>query len=283
MNKNVNKVLILFAATALAVFGIMYFYKTIVSPPRKLEFTHNRHYECIVAKTESLDSCRVGYRNDSLYEAISDMIRLCGDMNYISASEQESAMRLFMQKYIPLFSDWCYSRFQESVWHEREHPYMRNRIDELGQEDAASFFRDSLRGIQNIIENYERAKGLSTSFRGVLEAKNTIKSANEYKKMEYLRNCTALVSKLNKVPEYIGESHYNYLVSLKDNLWNYPYWDAETFENEFNAFSDEVLAYQNNQSIYGTYRTVDVLKKEARDILTQAQSYYDSMNGTENE
>ena len=56
-----------------------------------------------------------------------------------------------------------------------------------------------------------------------------------------------------------------------------------TFENEFNAFSDEVLAYQNNQSIYGTYRTVDVLKKEARDILTQAQSYYDSMNGTENE
>lgn len=257
MNKNLKKILILLSASTLAVFGVMYFYKTIVSPPQKMEFTTKWHFECIKSKPDNLDALHVGYHNDSLYEAIEDMIRLCADEGYIDSVEQNVAMSMFVGKYAPLFIDWCYSRFQKSVWHEKEHTYMKDRIAQLEKMPAAMPFTDSLQDIKTIIRNYEKANKLSTAYNSVQKAKDTINAANNYKQMKYLQNCKALVDKLKEVPKKIEKNHYAYLENclkdLEDKYNGNTYNDWDSFDQDHTLFSNKVIEYQNNYKIYGNY------------------------------
>lgn len=276
MSKNVIKVIILLTAFFLAILGVIAFYKTRVSPPKKMEFTQNRHLECVDAKINTIDARKVGYQNDSLYDAVMDMIKLCENEGYISASEKSSAMTAFMQKYIPLYNNWCYSRFRESIWHEEEHSYIKRRNAELMNLPSASSFSGDLQTINKIINNYENANKLSTQYKSIDKAKKTINEAKNYKQMEYLKNCTALVSKMNDVPKEIETSHYVTLNNIKNNLWRYAEWDEDKFDDEYTRFSNKVKEYEDNKSIYGHYaRSLNTLKEDAKDIRRRAKEYYD--------
>lgn len=263
-------------AVFLAVLGVMAFYKTVVSPPKKMEFTQNRHLESVDAKINTIDARKVGYKNDSLYDAVKDMIKLCEDEDYLTASEKESVMSAFMQKYIPLYNNWCYSRFRESVWHEEEHGYIKRRNAELMNLSSASPFNDELQTINTIISNYENANRLSTRYNGIENAKKTINDAKKYKQMEYLKNCTALVNKMNDIPKKIEANHYAYLNGLKNNLWNYGGWNEDTFDDEYTNFSNKVREYEGNKSIYGQHaRSLETLKEDAKEIRRTATLYYE--------
>ncbi len=277
MNKNTKKIILLTVAAILAIVGVLYFYKTIVSPPEELKFTQNRHLESIEAKINTIDGRHVGYQNDSLYDAVSDVIKLCEGEGYITTTEKESVMKFFMQKYIPLYNNWCYSRFRESIWHEEEHSYMKHRNAELMNLSSASSFSNDLQAINKIINNYENANRLSAKYNGIDKARKTINEAKNYKQMEYLSNCTALISKLNAVPKNIEASHYAYLTSLKNNLWKFKSeeWDEDTFDDKYNSFSNEVNKYEDNKSIYGQHaRSLQSLKEDAKEIRKTAKSYY---------
>lgn len=278
MNKNVRKIIILLTAAFLAVLGVMIFYKTVVSPPKKIEFNQNRHLESIEAKINTIDGRHVGYQNDSLYDAVSDVIKLCEGEGYITATEKESVMKSFMQKYIPLYNNWCYSRFRESIWHEEEHSYIKRRNAELMNLTSASSFSGDLQAINKIISNFENANRLSTKYNGIEKARKTINDAKNYKQMEYLSNCTALVSKLNAVPKNIEASHYSYLNGLKTNLGKYEdlEWDEDKFDDKYTEFSNKVKEYEDNKSIYGQYaHSLETLKEAAREIRRQAKEYYE--------
>lgn len=276
MSKNVKKVIILVTAFFLAVLGVMAFYKTVVSPPKKMEFTQNRHLECVDAKINTIDARKVGYQNDSLYDAVTDMIKLCEDEGYISSSEKSSAMTTFMQKYIPLFNNWCYSRFRESVWKDDELKYMTDRINEISELPAASSFSSDLREISKILINFEKANKISTKFIDVKTAKTVISQADNYKQMEYLKNCTALVSKMNDVPKKIEANHYATLNKIKNNLWYYVEWDEGKFDDEYTRFSNKVKEYEDNKSIYRQYaRSLETLKEDAKSIRREAKEYYE--------
>lgn len=278
MNKNVRKIIILLTAVFLAVLGVMIFYKTVVSPPKKIEFNQNRHLESIEAKINTIDGRHVGYQNDSLYDAVSDVIKLCEGEGYITATEKESVMKSFMQKYIPLYNNWCYSRFRESIWHEEEHSYMKHRNAELMNLSSASSFSNDLQAINKIINNYENANRLPTKYNGIDKARKTINEAKNYKQMEYLSNCTALVSKLNAVPKNIEASHYSYLNGLKTNLGKYEDlgWDEDKFDDKYTEFSNKVKEYEDNKSIYGQYaRSLETLKEAAREIRRKAKEHYE--------
>lgn len=278
MNKNTKKIILLTVAAILAIVGVLYFYKTIVSPPEELKFTQNRHLESIEAKINTIDGRHVGYQNDSLYDAVTDVINLCEGEGYITATEKESAMGSFMQKYIPLYNNWCYSRFRESIWHEEEHGFIKRRNAELMNLFSASSFSGDLQAINKIITNYENANKLSTKYNGIDKTRKTINEAKNYKQMEYLSNCTALVSKMNEVPKKLENNHFAYLNSLKTNLGKYEdlEWDEDKFDDKYTEFSNKVKEYEDNKSIYGQYaRSLETLKEAAKEIRKQAKDYYE--------
>ena len=278
MSKNVKKVIILVTAFFLAVLGVMIFHKTVVSPPKEIKFNQNRHMESIEAKINTIDGRHVGYQNDSLYDAVTDMIKLCEDEGYITASEKESVMKAFMQKYLPLYNNWCYSRFRESAWHDEEHRYIKSRNAELMNLPSASSFSGDLQAINKIIYNYEQAISLSTKYNGIDKARRTINEARNYKQMEYLSNCTALVNKMNGVPRKLEANHYAYLNGLKNNLGNYEdqEWDEDKFDDEYTKFSNKVKEYEDNKSIYGQHaRSLETLKEDAKTIRREAKEYYE--------
>lgn len=283
MNKTI-KILLLFVGVLLAVGAIMFYVKTIVSPPQDLTFK-NQYVNYLKKEINLLRGSQTENAVDSLYLIITDEIQYLRKEQYLSQNERDAAMEEFAGLYIPLFIKNCDSKFGHSVWNENDHKRIIERVDELRNlttNDGAKRIvegetENSLNKISSTIVNYYKAKNIArqTRYNGISNAKNIISEARNYAKMSPLCNCKELVNSLNAVAGKIEQNHYTYLASRVRQVENYSYWyknEWDSYKNFADKVSSELNEYKNDTNFYGTHHDVISLIKRRNDAVNY--SYY---------
>ena len=283
MNKTI-KILLLFVGVLLAVGAIMFYVKTIVSPPQDLHFS-NQYLNNLKKEVGMLRSNQTPQSVDSLYIVITDELQYQCKEKYIAQQERDEIMKEFAGLYIPLFIKDCDNKFENSVWFESDHKCINERISELKSltiNDGAKKIvegevENNLNKISSTINSYYKAKGIAkqTRYSGINNAKTIIAEARSYAQMAPLSNCIELVNSLNAVAGKIEQSHYNHLVSRVRQVEYYSNWYKSEW-NSYKSFAENVLSelneYKNNTNFYGTHHDVNSLIKRRNDAVND--SYY---------
>lgn len=285
MSNTAKKILILSTAIILAVAGILVFYPTIVAPPSKIP-VENLHMKDLSTSLNGFSNKESYTYNDSVYGTVVDKIDLYKKERFITEEETDYQIKTFVQKYIPVFVELCYDKFNASTWRESDHTAIRKRISELkaltvdeGETKVVtgSFLTD-LGNIEGIIDTYYEAKKAASysKFESVADANNKIAKAENYQNTPFIKNCTDLVNKLAAVKTNIGKSHYSYIENQVSTLRNYRNLTKEEFRKKANDVNSKIQEYDSNKSKYGSVaKDVTSLKNKASDLYKEAMEYYD--------
>lgn len=284
MNKTI-KILLLVVAILLSIGGIMYYYKTVVEPPRNLKFS-NQYVAEIKRDIALLDDQTNGKKNDSLYVSIFDEITHFSKEDCIDKNERDVLMDDFTSSYIPKFINACHSKFESSVWNTSDHDEMLSRIKELrsltvnggAQKVIQGEYSNSMDEIERIIDQYNTALSIAsrTEYRGSSSAKSIIAEASRYASMKYLSNCYSLVTNLEILPKKLEASHFGYLSNrVYRQLYYWEIYSKDDYETLSNKVYEEINEYDSNASeIYGSRQSVAGLKGDAGKYYNEAMKYY---------
>lgn len=285
MSNTGKKILILATVIVIAVAGILVFYPTIVAPPNKVA-SENLHIKDLSSSINGFSNSQTYVYNDSVYNTVTDKIGLYLKEGFLTDEETDYQVKSFVQKYIPVFVDLCYKKFNASKWMESDHTAIRKRIKELkaltvdnGETKVVtgSFLTD-LGNIEGIIDTYYEAKKAASfsSFVSVSDANSKITKAENYRNTPYIKNCTELVNKLAAVKVSIGNSHYSYVEGQVATLRNYRNMTKDEFRNQANAVNGKISEYENNKSKYGSAaKDTKALKDRAAEYYREAMAYYE--------
>lgn len=284
MNKPI-KILLLVVAVIVAIGGVLFYMKTIVSPPQQLSFKNQ--YE-IQLKKDIEDFRKVG--QDSLertFAMLADKSRRFKAESVIDEKAFDQNYAEIIGVYSPKLAQYCFGQFSKSVWDDGDLKWMEGRIAQLrdltvenGSKKIMSDFSEAdgkFTIILKTIGKYREAKALSnrTDFSGLDEARARINKANQYKQDDYLKNNASLVKALNNLPSRLEASHYATLRSKVNQLANYYNYSADSYD----TMSDRVVAAlkeykQNARSVYGEARSLDGLESDASRYYSAAVEYY---------
>ena len=278
------KITILLVLIIIAVAGILAFYPTIVAPPTDVPI-ENLHRSSVQKDIDAFSELKKSHFNDSIFIIVFDKIILYKTEAFLTESEIDYQIKSLISKYLPIFTNECYSKFGKSVWKDSDHKNMLSRIAQLrsfkvdyGQIDAVTgTYNAELQDVEKIIDNYGKAKEVAnySIFLSVSDANNKIRMADEYKAMDYLKNCTDLVSTLSSVKTNIGTSHYNYVASKVNEMAGYKNMTETDFNSLVAAVNSLITEYNNNRQKYGSSaKTIDDIKRKVSSYYAQAQSFY---------
>lgn len=284
MNKPI-KILLLVVAVIVAIGGVLFYMKTIVSPPQQLSFKNQ--YEIQLKK--DIEGFRK-VRQDSLertFALLADKSHRFKTESVIDEKSFDHNYAEIVGVYSPKLAQYCFGQFSKSVWDDGDLKWMEGRIAQLrdltvenGSKKIMSDFSEAdgkFTIILKTIGKYREAKALSnrTGFSGLDEARARINKANQYKQDDYLKNNASLVKALNNLPSRLEASHYATLRSKVNQLANYYNYSADSYD----TMSDRVVAAlkeykQNARSVYGEARSLDGLESDASRYYSAAVEYY---------
>ena len=278
MNKSI-KIILLVVAILLAVGGVMAYYKTIVSPPGKLQFK-NQHVNSDKKDISKVKSVNTDFVLDSVFVAITHELDLQLANSFLTEQERNELLELFATQYVPTYVSACNSKFGKSVWNEGELQKMNSRISELQalvttdkktviQGEANS----SLNEVHNVIVNYYEAKKAASAsgYNGLQAAKQKIATARKYASMSPINNCTDLVSRLNSVSTRLEQAHYSYLVGQVERLRPYYNYSQTEYDNVALSIAEKLEEYKNNaKSTYGRVSDISSLESRAGNYYSNA-------------
>lgn len=275
MNKSI-KIILLVVAILLAVGGVMAYYKTIVSPPGKLEFK-NQYVNSDKKDISQVKSANTDLALDSFYVAITHELDLQLANSFLTNQERNELLELFATQYVPTYVSACNSKFSKSVWNEGELQKINTRISELqglvtteNKIVIQGVANSSLNEVHNVIVAYYEAKRAASvsGYNGIQAAKQKIATAKKYASMSPINNCTELVSRLNSVSNRLEQAHYSYLAGQVEKLRPYYNYSQTEYDKIAISISEKFDEYKNNaKSTYG--RVSDISSLESR-----AGSYY---------
>ncbi len=219
MKRNIIKSILIVVAIILAIGSILYYKNTVIDPPKQFVF-ENPHNKALCKEIKLLTS-------DSLETQYADILYLInrdGIEKLVGKDTLDLRIEDALIKYIPLFISKCNSSFAASVWNTPEwsHNFMKNRIYQLKHFEKStgnlvvepnSNYIKQLDDVLKVIDNYDNAWQLaySTNYKNLETTKNRVRQAGVYLNDDRLKNCVALVQKLNELPSAIQASHLAYL------------------------------------------------------------------------
>ena len=278
MNKSI-KITLLVVAILLAVGGVMAYYKTIVSPPGKLEFK-NQYVNSDKKDISKVKSANTDLALDTTFLAITDELDLQLANSFLTNQERDELLESFATQYVPTYVASCNNKFNQSVWNEKELQKMNSRISELRallttdktvviQGEANT----SLNKVHNVIVNYYEAKRAASAggYNGLQAAKQKIANAKKYAAMSPINNCSDLVSRLNSVATRLEQAHYSYLANQVERLRPYYNYSQTEYDNLALSISEKLEEYKNNaKSTYGTVSNISTLESRAGSYYSNA-------------
>lgn len=280
MNKPI-KIILLVVAILLAVGGVMAYYKTIVSPPGKLEFS-NQYVNVAKKDISKVKSANTDIALDTTFVGITHELDLLLSNSFLSDQERNELMESFASQYVPTYVSSCNSKFSKSVWNEGELQKINVRISELQalkttdqkiiiQGDANA----SLNEVHNVIVNYYDAKKAASDsifiFNGLESAKQRIATAKRFASMSPINNCSELVSRLNSVSSRLEQAHYAYLANQVERLLPYYKYSETEYDTLALSVSEKLEEYKNHaRSVYGKASSISDLESRAGDYYDKA-------------
>jgi len=278
MNKSI-KIILLVVAILLAVGGVMAYYKTIVSPPGKLEFK-NQYVNSDKKDISLVKSAKTDSALDSFFVAITHELDLQLANSFLTNQERDELLELFATQYVPTYVSACNSIFNKSVWNEKELQKIKSHISELRglitTENKIVIQGEanlSLNEVHNVIIAYYEAKKAASAggYNGIQAAKQKIATAKKYASMSPINNCTDLVSRLNSVPARLEQAHYSYLVGQVERLRPYYNYNQTEYDNIALSISEKLDEYKKNaKSTYGRVSDISTLESRAGSYYSNA-------------
>lgn len=278
MNKPI-KIILLVVAILFAVGGVMYYYKTIVSPPGKLMFS-NQYVYAAKKDIAKVKSANTDIDLDTIFVGITHELDLLLSNSFLSNQERNELLESFAAQYVPTYVTSCNSKFSKSVWKEGELQKINARISELQslkttdqkiiiQGDANA----SLNEVHNVIVNYYDAKKAASAsgYNGLQSAKERIETAKRFASMAPINNCRDLVLLLNSVSSRLEQAHYAYLAGQVERLRSYYNYSQTEYDNLALSISDKLEEYKKYaRSIYGKTSNISNLESRAGNYYSNA-------------
>lgn len=285
MKNSSIKVIILAAAIIVVVGAVLFYIRTIVAPPTKIEHV-NQHQQVITQETSRFSGSKGMQYNDSLYDVLIDKIVVFADNGLVDKRQSDSDKEKLLNAYVPLFKAHCLKEFQKAGWGDSCFKPIRKRISELRAIKYTNktavlqgVNANDIREIEDVMKTYAAAKTISTirSYRDVTSARRNINEAAKYLNTNYIK-VSNLKNGLEKVKPGIAESHYNYVVDQVNRLHNYRSMTEENFNSLVASVTATIREYKDNKSMYGTYaRDLSGLESEAGSHISSARQYYASL------
>lgn len=284
MNNTSKKILILGIVIAIAIAGILAFYPTIVAPPTDVP-VNNLHKSSLEANINEFSDMKNTIFNDLIYNVVVDKLGIYKSEGFMTEDEIDYQTKVLVQKYLPIFTKLSHAKFKASTWRESDHKAMLNRIAHLrtlkidyGETSAViGLYEEDLRKIEQIINNYKKAKKVATysTFHSVSDANTKIQSAEKYRTMPPLSNCTDLTNKLAAVKSNIGNSHYYQVEAKVNEMANYRNMTEEAFNALMSTANSRIQEYDNNRSKYDyNAKTTEALKQKAAEHYRNAKEFF---------
>lgn len=277
MNKSI-KILLLLFAVLLSFGAVMYFYKTIVSPPKATKFT-NQYKNSVNKDLQLLVDGISDSKQDSLYNVIIEGLNFESTNKLIDNKDKDELTDNFIKKYVPIYVKSCNSKFKQSVWNEEVLKSMQTHIKELhdlktsnGTVLIGGDLNSSLNEVANIIVRYYGAKAAASvgGYNGLQSARQKISSARNYAKMSPLSNNQQLVSNLNSVASRLNQEHVNYLANQVETMRYWRNYSEDSYDNLAMEVSNKLKEYKiNAASVYGSALSISHLE-------TRASEYYNA-------
>ncbi len=271
MNKSI-KISLLVIAIVLAFGGVMAYYKTIVSPPGKLEFK-NQYVLSAKRDISKVKSANTDLALDSVFNAVPDIIDFQFANTVLSDQERDELVESFAAQYVPAFVAACNSKFSQSYWDESKLRAINARISQLQQLRSTDQrivvqgeANASLNEVKNVIVNYYDANraAFANSYCGVQSAKERIARARRYANMPPINNCIDLVNRLNSVASRLEQAHYAYLSNQVELLNQNLSLEQTEFDNLALSISAKIDEYKEKaKGAYGHVSDVSGLESRA--------------------
>lgn len=283
MNKSI-KMILLIVAILLAVGGVMGYYKTIVTPPGKLEFS-NQYVNSVKKDIAKVESATTDLALDTSFVGITHEIDFLLSNSLLTNQERNELMESFVTQYVSVYVSSCNLKFSKSVWNENELQKINARISELRGlqttdkraviQGEANSLLDETRGV--IVYYYKAKSAASVSgYSGLQSAKQRIATAKKYASMSPINNCTSLVSRLKSVPSRLEQAHYAYLVGQVERLRPYYNYSQTEYGKLVKDILNELEEYKKYaRNVYG--RASNIAELESR-----AGNYFD-LNAQDND
>lgn len=288
MKNTIKKTIIIIAIIA-AIVPVLYF--AISDWSSATEFTSdNQHYNETIRTINKFSEIEASVpKSDSLYQIIYHKIDFLVKNKSLNERERDAALETFMGKYVPIFISQSFKRFDNSTWYEKDHTYMKKRIQELksfkGRKgiiiEDGSHPDSEMKLIQSTIDKYNEAKALSRrkDYMGIADTKSKINRAKTLAQDTYLNKCTAIKNSLNGLSEEIHESHISKIKIAVNQMYEYQAIEQAEFDSIAENAADMIKEYKNNAgTLYGYSKKIDDLEATRYAQYNNALRYYSSIN-----
>lgn len=283
MNNVGKKILILGAVIVVSVVAILVFMLTIAEPPKEVDFS-NLHNKSVANDIDEISTFNSFAKNDSLYNIVRFKMKLYKNEEFITDSDDLDLLtKNLINRFVPVFKDWCNQRFSNRVWYVADHTSMTQHINQLrcltinGSVRAISEEHDhQLREVERVLKEYKEANRASNNvrFTSIESAKEQINTANRYRERSIypeLSNCEDLMNSLSSVGSRIGQNHWLKLQSEVKKLANYQSMYKSEFEKLSESVTEQVTKYfENKDELYGPN------SKNTKELEDLAQQYIDN-------
>ena len=275
------KIIILAAALAVVVWSIMFFFKTISTPPYSTLIT-GQHVADINSGIEGIDGDISSESLEKTFLSTDSKIALWNENTLISNSEHDGCITAFMESYIPAYVSKTKSLLSNKTWGRSDRDDILSRIVCLRAEKFAdgggqvvtsgSVLSDKLKELSQICDDYSNALSLlqNTAFQNVADAKTRIRKARGYADDPYIGH-SDLKSDLNGFPMKLGDAHYRKLTTLLSQLSNWRYESLATTKSNYEKFKTACDEYRNTDIYGGDHpKSVTDMKNEAKGYMDYA-------------
>lgn len=268
------KSLLLVIAFLGVLFGVLFFFKTIVAPPSDVEQTDVYTPDVEKFVTEYAGSKWTSDLNgdEEKFRVAVDRISIFHSDGLISADKRDELLCKAIGRYFDCFTGWAYEKFNNKVWSSDDHAEMRRVIRELrdykvedGSKMVVTEAQNSwLMAIENILSDYDKAWVASrNTYYG--NAPENITEAKKYRSLPYISNCTALTKALDEVPRKTMLSHYNHVqrdMRILSDLSSFP--NRRAFNEKAKMVSDAIGRFKTAR--YGGVNKADYDQRLEKDL-----------------
>lgn len=210
------KILLLMLAIAGAVFGVLYWQKTQVEPPKNISIEGN-NLATLKAHVETLNATQQGSELDKAFDRTLDELNFMTAEGLITHEQSDEQLCAFAPAYADGYTSQALSKLGSS-WTHDDLKAMAQRcklLSNLTTTDGSKVVDDSnvtgrITTINKVNTDYGKASAIAsqTRFGSVASAKQRISDAGRYRNDTYLRHCDNLVTRLQALPGKIGDSHF---------------------------------------------------------------------------
>ena len=278
--KTSTKILILAIALFVVAGSIVYFFRTVTSPPVVSDIDPIK--TDLDQDIVKIDEIKTTGQLDSLFDVFVSEAHLWNKNHLIVKNDAQGYLESFFNKFISVYVNTYHNYLLNHSWNKAQKSKMIDRtammrnVKMIEDDDAVlsklTNVNAVLKDLDVIGSDYDAVDKLRkvTNFVDLGTSEARIQKMNGYRRNKYLSN-SDLAHDMNSYAERLGDEHYNTLKQLCDNMKNWRNVSLNSSEAIYNRFKKNWTGYSNT-TLYGGHhpQNTDEMKSEMDHLMRDA-------------